>query len=74
MGTWEVSTGISNPCSLHTELPILLMNVMSLSDCQPGMVAEEDPDMEEELAEPDTGESPCAGDMTWQAGGSSFQS
>lgn len=67
--------GLSNPCSLQTEFPILMMNVTSLEDHQPGVVAEEDPDMEEDPAEPDTGESPCAGNTgpgRWV--GSSFQS
>ncbi|NXR84261.1 ZN398 protein, partial [Pycnonotus jocosus] len=63
-GTWEDSVGLSNPCSLHTELPILLMNVMSLRDCQPGMVAEEDPEMEEDLAEPDTEDASLMEDET----------
>ncbi|NWT97371.1 ZN398 protein, partial [Urocynchramus pylzowi] len=50
------------------ELPILMMNVMSLGDHQLGMVAEEDPEMEEDPAEPDTeeafsmeDETPCEG-------------
>lgn len=52
-----------------------MMNVMSLGDHQLGTAAEEDPEMEEDLAEPDTGESPCARDTgpgRWV--GSSFQS
>ncbi|NXR70017.1 ZN783 protein, partial [Rhadina sibilatrix] len=54
------------PMEAGPELPILMMNVMSLGDCQLGMVAEEDPEMEEDPAEPDTeeaspveDESPC---------------
>nr|XP_041570126.1 zinc finger protein 324B isoform X3 [Taeniopygia guttata] len=50
------------------ELPILMMNVMSLGDHQLGTAAEEDPEMEEDLAEPDTeealsmeDETPCEG-------------
>nr|XP_021397917.1 zinc finger protein 777 [Lonchura striata domestica] len=50
------------------ELPILMMNVMSLGDHQPGTAAEEHPEMEEDLAEPDTeeafsmeDETPCEG-------------
>ncbi|NXM36133.1 ZN783 protein, partial [Oxyruncus cristatus] len=38
----------------QTELPILVMNVMSLGDHQPGMEMEEDP---EDLADPDTEEA-----------------
>ncbi|NXW74898.1 ZN783 protein, partial [Hirundo rustica] len=56
------------PTEAGPELPILMMNVMSLGDCQLGMVAEEDPEMEEDTAEPDTeeaspmeDETPCAG-------------
>ncbi|NWR24431.1 ZN783 protein, partial [Emberiza fucata] len=56
-GTWEVPMGLSNPCSLQTELPILMMNVMSLGDHQQGTVAEEDAEMEEDPAEPDTEEA-----------------
>ncbi|NXK69478.1 ZN783 protein, partial [Sylvietta virens] len=63
-GTWELSTGLSNPCSLQTELPILMMNVMSLRDHQPGTVAEEDPEMGEDPAEPDTEEASSMEDET----------
>ncbi|NWW39922.1 ZN783 protein, partial [Panurus biarmicus] len=56
------------PMEAGPELPILMMNVMSLGDHQPGMVAEEDPEMEEDPAEPDTEEAsfmedgtPCEG-------------
>ncbi|NXP64261.1 ZN783 protein, partial [Chloropsis cyanopogon] len=56
------------PMEAGPELPILMMNVMSLGDHQLGMVAEEDPEMEEDPAEPDTeeasymeDETPCEG-------------
>ncbi|KAI1242507.1 zinc finger family member 783, partial [Lamprotornis superbus] len=63
------------PTEAGPEFPILMMNVMSLGDHQPGMVAEEDLEMEEDPAEPDTGESPCAGDTgPGRQVGSSFQS
>ncbi|NXR23870.1 ZN783 protein, partial [Cinclus mexicanus] len=42
------------PMEAGPEFPILMMNVMSLGDHQPGTVAEEDPEMEEDPAEPDT--------------------
>ncbi|NXD39937.1 ZN783 protein, partial [Copsychus sechellarum] len=56
------------PMEAGPEFPILMVNVMSLGDHQPGMVAEEDPEMEEDPAEPDTeeaspmdDETPCEG-------------
>ncbi|XP_050827595.1 zinc finger protein 777-like isoform X2 [Serinus canaria] len=56
------------PMEAGPELPILMMNVMSLGDHQLGTVAEEDMEMEEDLAEPDTeealsmeDETPCEG-------------
>ncbi|NWH91106.1 ZN783 protein, partial [Aegithalos caudatus] len=56
------------PVEAGTELPILMLNVMSLGECQLGMVAEEDAEMEEDPAEPDTEEAspieeetPCQG-------------
>ncbi|NXQ32589.1 ZN783 protein, partial [Alaudala cheleensis] len=52
------------PMEAGTELPILLMNVMSLGDHQLGMVAEEDPEIEEDPAEPDTEEASFMGDET----------
>ncbi|NXL71967.1 ZN783 protein, partial [Leptocoma aspasia] len=52
------------PMEAGPELPILMMNVMSLGDHQLGMVAEEDPEMEEDLAEPDTEEASCMEDET----------
>uniref|UniRef100_A0A8C3XBH2 Zinc finger protein 777-like n=1 Tax=Cyanoderma ruficeps TaxID=181631 RepID=A0A8C3XBH2_9PASS len=52
------------------ELPILMMNVMSLRDCQPGTMAEEDPEMEEDLAEPDTEEASLMEDETLCEGAS----
>ncbi|NXC89139.1 ZN783 protein, partial [Cercotrichas coryphoeus] len=70
VGTWEVSIGLSNPCSLQTEFPILMVNVMSLGNHQPGMVAEEDPEMEEDPAEPDTEEASPMEDETPCEGGS----
>ncbi|NWW21611.1 ZN398 protein, partial [Falcunculus frontatus] len=67
-GTWELSMGLSNPCSLQTEFPIVVMNVMSLGDHQPETGTEEDPEVEEDPAEPDTEETssmeeetPCKG-------------
>ncbi|XP_030122763.2 uncharacterized protein [Taeniopygia guttata] len=58
----------SVPMEVGPELPILMMNVMSLGDHQLGTAAEEDPEMEEDLAEPDTeealsmeDETPCEG-------------
>ncbi|RMB93847.1 hypothetical protein DUI87_29724 [Hirundo rustica rustica] len=52
----DEAPGDEFPLEAAPELPILMMNVMSLGDCQLGMVAEEDPEMEEDTAEPDTGE------------------
>ncbi|NXQ00144.1 ZN783 protein, partial [Vidua macroura] len=56
------------PMEAGPELPILMMNVMSLGEHQLGTVAEEDLEMEEDLAEPDTeealsmeDETPCEG-------------
>ncbi|NXQ38864.1 ZN783 protein, partial [Catharus fuscescens] len=56
------------PMEAGPESPILMMNVTSLGDHQPGVVAEEEPDMEEDPAEPDTeeaspmeDETPCKG-------------
>ncbi|XP_030918672.1 zinc finger protein 777-like [Geospiza fortis] len=45
------------PMEAGPELPILMMNVMSLGDHQQGTVAEEDGEMEEDPAEPDTEEA-----------------
>ncbi|NXO61884.1 ZN783 protein, partial [Phainopepla nitens] len=52
------------PMEAGPELPILMMNVMSLGDHQPGTVAEEDPEMEEEPVEPDTEEASSMEDET----------
>ncbi|NXP42588.1 ZN783 protein, partial [Leiothrix lutea] len=52
------------PMEAGPELPILMMNVMSLRDCQPGTMAEEDPEMEEDVAEPDTEETSLMEDET----------
>ncbi|XP_032911241.1 zinc finger protein 777-like isoform X2 [Catharus ustulatus] len=56
------------PVEAGPESPILMMTVTSLGDHQPGVVAEEEPDMEEDPAEPDTeeaspmeDETPCKG-------------
>ncbi|NXD04542.1 ZN783 protein, partial [Certhia familiaris] len=58
------------PMEAGPELPILMMNVMSLGDHQPeeAEVAEDDPEMEDDPAEPDTeeasfmeDETPCIG-------------
>lgn len=46
------------------ELPILMMNVMSLGDHQPGTEAEEEPELEEDMAEPDTEEALSMEDET----------
>uniref|UniRef100_A0A8D2PT23 Uncharacterized protein n=1 Tax=Zosterops lateralis melanops TaxID=1220523 RepID=A0A8D2PT23_ZOSLA len=52
------------PVEAAPELPILMMNVMSLRDCQPGMMPEDDLEMEEDLAEPDTEETSLVEDET----------
>ncbi|XP_059692760.1 zinc finger protein 777-like [Haemorhous mexicanus] len=52
------------PMEAGPELPILMMNVMSLGDHQLGTVAEEDMEMEEDLAEPDTEEALSMEDET----------
>ncbi|NWT74744.1 ZN783 protein, partial [Prunella himalayana] len=52
------------PMEAGPELPILMMNVMSLGDHQLGTVAEEDPEMEEDPAEPDTEEASFMEDET----------
>ncbi|XP_014747490.1 PREDICTED: zinc finger protein 777-like [Sturnus vulgaris] len=52
------------PTEAGPEFPILMMNVMSLGDHQPGMVAEEDLEMEEDPAEPDTEEASPMEDET----------
>ncbi|XP_066058541.1 zinc finger protein 777-like [Chamaea fasciata] len=52
------------PMEAGPELPILMMNVMSLRDCQPATTAEEDPEMEEDVAEPDTEEASLMEDET----------
>ncbi|XP_077646126.1 uncharacterized protein LOC110476941 isoform X2 [Lonchura striata] len=64
----EASREDPMPMEVGPELPILMMNVMSLGDHQPGTAAEEHPEMEEDLAEPDTeeafsmeDETPCEG-------------
>ncbi|NXI06669.1 ZN783 protein, partial [Irena cyanogastra] len=55
------------PMEAGPELPILMMNVMSLGDHQLGTVAEEDPEMEEDPAEPDTEEASLMEDeMPWE--------
>ncbi|NXL25442.1 ZN783 protein, partial [Setophaga kirtlandii] len=68
---WDVVTGQRKKvctweCSLWRgwELPILMMNVMSLGDHQQGTVAEEDAEMEEDPAEPDTEEALSMEDET----------
>ncbi|NXU37738.1 ZN783 protein, partial [Drymodes brunneopygia] len=52
------------PMEAGPELPILMMNVMSLGDHLPGMVAEEDPELEDDPAEPDTEEASFMEDET----------
>ncbi|KAM4906342.1 uncharacterized protein FYW23_006149 [Sylvia borin] len=52
------------PMEAGPELPILMMNVMSLRDCQPGTMAEDDQEMEEDLVEPDTEETSLMEDET----------
>ncbi|NWZ08962.1 ZN783 protein, partial [Agelaius phoeniceus] len=52
------------PTEAGPELPILMMNVMSLGDHQQGTVAEEDAEMEEDPAEPDTEEALSMEDET----------
>ncbi|XP_077035839.1 uncharacterized protein LOC129117642 isoform X2 [Agelaius phoeniceus] len=52
------------PTEAGPELPILMMNVMSLGDRQQGTVAEEDAEMEEDPAEPDTEEALSMEDET----------
>ncbi|NXV62629.1 ZN783 protein, partial [Molothrus ater] len=58
------------PTEAGPELPILMMNVMSLGDHQQGTVAEEDAEMEEDLAEPDTEEALSMEDETPYEGAS----
>ncbi|NXF23533.1 ZN783 protein, partial [Rhodinocichla rosea] len=53
----EVSGEDPMPTEAGPELPILMMNVMSLGHHQQGMVAEEDAEMEDDPAEPDTEEA-----------------
>ncbi|NXQ52333.1 ZN783 protein, partial [Anthoscopus minutus] len=60
----EASGENSMPMEAGPELPILMMNVMSLGDHQPGTVADEDPEMEEDPAEPDTEEASAMEDET----------
>ncbi|NXC04588.1 ZN783 protein, partial [Orthonyx spaldingii] len=64
----EALGGDPVPMEAGPELPIVVMNVMSLEDHGPETGTEEDPEMEEEPAEPDTEETssmedemPCAG-------------
>ncbi|XP_032911257.1 zinc finger protein 777-like isoform X4 [Catharus ustulatus] len=64
----DEAPGDENPVEAGPESPILMMTVTSLGDHQPGVVAEEEPDMEEDPAEPDTeeaspmeDETPCKG-------------
>ncbi|KAL9869045.1 uncharacterized protein GJ701_003428 [Geothlypis trichas] len=52
------------PTEAGPELPILMMNVMSLGDHQQGTLAEEDAEMEEDPAEPDTEEALSMEDET----------
>ncbi|NXO27685.1 ZN783 protein, partial [Cisticola juncidis] len=66
----EASREDPMPMEAGPELPILLMNVMSLGEQQLGTVAEEDLDMEEDLAEPDTEEASPMEDETPSAGAS----
>ncbi|NXR88918.1 ZN783 protein, partial [Hypocryptadius cinnamomeus] len=58
------------PMEAGPELPILMMNVMSLGDHQLGTVAEEDVEMEEDPAEPDTEEALSMEDETLCEGAS----
>ncbi|XP_016161680.1 PREDICTED: uncharacterized protein LOC101818833 [Ficedula albicollis] len=58
------------PTEAGPEFPILMMNVMSLGDHQPGTVAEEDPEMEDDPAESDTEEASPMEDETLCEGAS----
>ncbi|NWT23802.1 ZN783 protein, partial [Cardinalis cardinalis] len=60
----EASEEDPMPTEAGPELPILMMNVMSLGDHQQGAVAEEDAEMEEDPAEPDTEEALSMEDET----------
>ncbi|NWT57300.1 ZN783 protein, partial [Erythrocercus mccallii] len=65
--TPQTQAGDSPKSPRTRKLPILMLNVMSLGDCQLGMVAEEDLEMEEDPAEPDTEEaSPMEDEMPCQ--------
>ncbi|NWS85043.1 ZN783 protein, partial [Toxostoma redivivum] len=56
------------PTEAGPEFPFLMMNVMSLGDHQPGVVAEEDLEMEEDPAEPDIEEASPMEDETLYEG------
>ncbi|XP_056341928.1 zinc finger protein 777-like isoform X2 [Oenanthe melanoleuca] len=58
------------PTEAGPEFPILMVNVMTLGDHQPGMVAEEDPEMEDDPAESDTEEASPMEDETLCEGAS----
>ncbi|NXY11715.1 ZN783 protein, partial [Pteruthius melanotis] len=59
------------PMEAGPEFPILVMNVMSLGDHRPQTGTEEDPEMEEDPAEPDTEETSSMEDETLCEGASS---
>ncbi|NWW00678.1 ZN783 protein, partial [Machaerirhynchus nigripectus] len=60
------------PMESGPEFPILVMNVMSLGDHRPERGTEEDPETEEDPAEPDTEETSSVGDET-PCEGASFE-
>ncbi|NXJ30293.1 ZN783 protein, partial [Dicrurus megarhynchus] len=67
----EASGEDSVPMEAGPEFPILVMNVMSLGDHRPETGTEEDLEMEEDLAEPDTEETSSMEDETPCEGASS---
>ncbi|XP_064270892.1 zinc finger protein 316-like [Passer domesticus] len=66
----EASGEDAMPMEAGPELPILMMNVMSLGDNQLGTAAEEDAEMEEDPGEPDTEEALSMEDETLCEGAS----
>ncbi|XP_063273771.1 ras-responsive element-binding protein 1-like isoform X2 [Prinia subflava] len=66
----EASREDPMPMEAGPELPILLMNVMSLGEQQLGTLTEEDLEMEEDPAEPDTEEASPVEDETPSEGAS----
>ncbi|XP_041264501.1 zinc finger protein 777-like [Onychostruthus taczanowskii] len=66
----EASGEDAMPMAAGPEVPILMMNVMSLGEHQLGTVAEEDVEMEEDPGEPDTEEALSMEDETLCEGAS----